>query len=226
MARRHWLDPLARSLLRASGHLPATPTGRAPQVQDAQDFSVERELLALRLRHDPNCPLRNAAEIAQAATLGWRLDVNRAKAADWRRLPGLSEQQLDLLLRLQAGGVQLSGPEDLQRLLELEDGVLQPWLPVLAFRWYGEPAPPPGPPARLDLNRAPATQLQGLGLSEERLRRLLRERARQPFRDLAELQQRLGLPASLVEGWIGKVSFGTGPQGPVLPPGPQRRGAG
>lgn len=226
MARRHWLDPLARQLLRASGQLPAAAPDRAPQGEAVQDCSVERELMALKLRHDPSCPLRNAADIAQAAALGWQLDVNRAKAADWRRLPGLSEQQLDLLLRLQAGGVQLSGPEDLQRLLELEDGVLQRWLPVLAFRWYGEPAQPPGPPARIDLNRTPATQLQGLGLSEERLRRLLRERARQPFRDLAELQQRLGLPATLVESWIGKVCFGAGPQGPVLPPGPQKRGAG
>jgi len=108
MARRHWLDPLARQLLRASGQLPAAPPDRAPPGEEVRDCSVERELMALKLRHDPSCPLRNDADIAQAAALGWRLDVNRAKAADWRRLPGLSEQQLDLLLRLQAGGVQLS----------------------------------------------------------------------------------------------------------------------
>jgi len=232
MARRHWLDPLARQLLRASGQLPApprdapqtnTPPSNAPVVNDEPLKSVERELLALRLRHDPNCPLRNADEVAQAAALGWQLDVNRASDRDWRRLPGIHEAQVDLLLRLQAGGVQLSGAEDLQRLLELSDAQLQLWLPVLAFRWYGETAPPAGPPPRLDLNRAPAQQLQELGLSEERLQRLQRERARQPFRDLADLQQRLGLPASLVEGWIGKVCFGSGPQGPVLPPGPRRR---
>jgi hypothetical protein len=108
-------------------------------------------------------------------------------------------------------------------LLELSDAQLQLWLPVLEFRWYGEPAPPPDPPTRLDLNRAQAQQLQELGLADDRLQRLLRERARQPFRDLADLQQRLGLPASLVEGWIGKVCFGAGPQGPMLPPGPKRR---
>jgi DNA uptake protein ComE-like DNA-binding protein len=231
MARRHWLDPLARQLLRATGQLPApprddpqinTPPSEAPGRDEPLD-SVERELMALRLRHDPSCALRNADEVAHAAALGWRLDVNRASASDWRRLPGIHDAQVDLLLRLQGGGVQLSGAEDLQRLLELSDAQLQLWLPVLEFRWYGEPAPPPDPPTRLDLNRAQAQQLQELGLADDRLQRLLRERARQPFRDLADLQQRLGLPASLVEGWIGKVCFGAGPQGPMLPPGPKRR---
>ena len=32
------------------------------------------------------------------AALGWRLDVNRATAADWRRLPGLTAVHVDLLL--------------------------------------------------------------------------------------------------------------------------------
>jgi DNA uptake protein ComE-like DNA-binding protein len=224
MAQRHWLDPLARKLLRAAGQLPAPSKAPVPPSPvDDRAASVEQELMALRLRHDPSCPLHTADAIAQAAALGWRLDVNRATGADWSRLPGISHQQVDLLLRLQAGGVQLSGPEDLQRLLNLSDAQLRLWLPVLAFRWYGEPAPPPGPPAQLDLNRAPAKQLKILGLSDERLQRLLRERSRAPFQDLAELQQRLGLPPSLVEGWIGKVRFGAGPQGPVLPPGPKPR---
>jgi DNA uptake protein ComE-like DNA-binding protein len=231
MARRHWLDPLARQLLRAAGQLPApprdapqinTPPSEAPRNDEPLD-SVERELMVLRLRHDPSCALRNADEVAHAAALGWRLDVNRASAGDWRRLPGIHDAQVDLLLRLQGGGVQLSGAEDLQRLLEVSDAQLQLWLPVLAFRWYGEPAHPPEPPTRLDLNRAQTQQLQELGLSDDRLQRLLGERARQPFRDLADLQQRLGLPANLVEGWIGKVCFGAGPQGPKLPPGPKRR---
>jgi DNA uptake protein ComE-like DNA-binding protein len=229
MARRHWLDPLARQVLRAAGQLPAAearPAAPSPQEQRQAGepaSSVERELMALRLRQDPGCPLRTGDEVAEAAALGWRLDVNRASASDWQRLPGIQPQQVDLLLRLQAGGVQLSGAEDLQRLLELGDPQLQLWLPVLEFRWYGDPdASPPSTP-RLDLNRASAEQLQALGLANERLQRLLRERARQPFRDLAELQQRLGLPASVVEAWIGKVCFGAGPQGPVLPPGPKRR---
>ncbi|MEB3185408.1 MAG: hypothetical protein VKM97_05945 [Cyanobacteriota bacterium] len=231
MAQRHWLDPLARLLLQAAGQIRPDPPATAPRQQAQQQQGlereavdpkavdreqVERELLALKLRQNPALRLRDAREVRHAAALGWRLDVNRATRADWLRLPGMPPQHVDLLLRLQAGGVQLSGAEDLQRLLELPTAVVAAWQPLLDFRWYGEaPATPPEP--RLDLNRARLPDLQALGLSPERSQRLLRERARAPFRDLADLQQRLQLPPDLVEHWIGKVRFGDGPSGPVLP---------
>jgi hypothetical protein len=227
MARRPWLDPLARRLLIATGQLegpaprrpspPATNgTAAAEEIAEDREETLERELLALRLNQDPGLRLRDAAEVRRAAALGWRLDVNRATAADWRRLPGCRSEQIDLLLRLQAGGVQLSGPDDLQQLLGLDEQRLAAWLPLLSFQWYGVPAETPAPVA---VNRATAAELEGrLGLSPERCRRLLGERARSPFRDLAELQQRLQLPAALVETWIGQVVFDPAPGGPVLPP--------
>mgnify|MGYP001824470796 CR=1 FL=1 len=217
MARQHWLDPLARRLLIASGQLPP-PERQPPGTSDHSQGEIERELLALKLRQQPSRPLGNAQEVSDAAALGWRLDVNRASAADWQRLPGIQAEQVDLLLRLQAGGVQLSGPEDLQRLLDLPASQLQSWLPVLRFRWYGEPAAPEPAAVQLDLNKAGPNQLERLGLSPERRQRLLRERARRPFRDLADLQQRLQFPPVLVESWIGRVSFSDSKVGPVLPP--------
>jgi DNA uptake protein ComE-like DNA-binding protein len=232
MAQRHWLDPLARQVLRAAGQIPAPsrqPRQPAqPACSDAPSGTshgeqVERDLLALKLQQDPNLRLADAAAVARAAALGWRLDVNRATAADWLRLPGLEPAQVDLLLRLQAGGVQLSGSDDLQRVLELPEAVVQAWLPLLEFRWYGEPAMAAGPPSRIDLNRASARELEPLGLGQDRLNRLLRERGRGPFQDLADLQQRLQLPAAVVESWIGRVQFRPGPAGPVLPPGTRGR---
>jgi hypothetical protein len=237
MAKGHWLDPLARGLLRAAGQLPpprrapngrpgtaepaARPLVRADTLEAADHGeAIERELLALKLARTPALRLRDAGEVRHAAALGWRLDVNRATAADWLRLPGCKPGQVDLLLRLQEGGVQLSGPEDLQRVLELSDAQLQCWLPLLEFRWYGEP--PPRLPAPVDLNQAGLDQLQSrLPLDSEACGRLLRERGRGPFRDLADLQQRLRLSAPLVEGLIGKVRFSQGPIGPDLPR-PQR----
>jgi len=116
MADGHWLDPLARSLLEASGQLPARPkpaatpanqsaradrqgapgkgdpgpssnaaTANATSVNSASDpeaAAIERELLALKLRHNPGLRLGTAAEVRHAAALGWRLDVNRATAPD------------------------------------------------------------------------------------------------------------------------------------------------
>lgn len=251
MAQRHWLDPLARQLLIATGQLPRSertlpspPQESAKVASDAaallrgwwqsggvasapapdaalapereQQEAIERDLLALQLAQQPGRRLRSAEEVERAAALGWRLDVNRATAADWLRLPGCSPDQADLLQRLQAGGVQLSGPEDLQRLLQLDPERLRSWLPLLEFRWYG--SPPVAAPSPVAVNGAPIPQLRRLeGLGEPDLARLLQERSRRPFRDLADLQQRLGLSAALIESWIGRVSFEPPPPGPRLP---------
>ena len=224
MGQKHWLDPLARRLLIAAGQLPpaAAPVeALAPPGAQQADTAVERDLLELKLRQQPGRRLQNAEEVRLAAELGWRLDVNRATSTDWLRLPGISADQVDLLIRLQAGGVQLSGPDDLARLLELPAAVIASWQPLLEYRWYGEP-PAAAPAPRLDLNQATDRQLQALGLSSQRRTRLMRERCRHPFQDLADLQQRLQLPADLIESWIGRVCFSPSPAGPSLPrPGSQ-----
>ena len=191
MARpRHWLDPLARRLLQATGELPSPPKPLkpvAPLVFDSPTVDT------------------------------WQIDVNRASHSDWLKLPGCSSEQADLLVRLQRGGVQFSGADDLARLLELSAGQMQLWQPHLLFRWYSEPPNPVA--AVLDLNTASSLQLQALGLSPERQQRLLRERSRQPFRDIADLQERLLLPAGVTEELIGKVCFGPvrASSGPELP---------
>jgi DNA uptake protein ComE-like DNA-binding protein len=227
MGQKHWLDPLARRLLIATGQLPQGPPARrvadagADTGRDTGTAAVERELLALKLRQQPGRRLQNPQEVQLAAELGWRLDVNRATATDWLRLPGITADQVDLLIRLQAGGVQLSGSDDLARLLELPASVIASWQPLLDYRWYGEPPAAPAAP-QLDLNQAHDRQLQTLGLSTERRARLLRERARRPFQDLADLQLRVQLPPALIESWIGRVCFRPAQAGPKLPrPGQQ-----
>ena len=160
MAGRHWLDPLARRLLVATGQLtaavPAAGQACAPASGDRDGEAVERELLALKLAQNPALRLRNGEEVRHAAALGWQLDVNRASAADWLRLPGCRPDQVDLLQRLRHGGVQLSGPDDLAQALQIPPEQIRSWLPVLRFRWYGEPEPL-RPPAPLAINRATRT---------------------------------------------------------------------
>ena len=123
----------------------------------------------------------------------------------------------DLLVRLQQGGVQFSCADDLFRLLELPEDLAALWHPHLIFHWHGD-APLQPVEAPLDLNRAAARELQRLQWPDDRLQRLLRERRRQGFRNLADLQERLCLPASTVESLIGRVCFGTRRAGPSLPP--------
>ena len=224
MTRGHWLDPFARSLLEATGQLPRRPkpaptTEAMPMDATAADEAVERDLLALKLRQDPQLRLHDPSEVRHAAALGWRLDVNRSSADDWLRLPGITPAQVDLLLRLQRGGVQLSGLDDLERLLEIPRSQATAWEPLLLFRWYGDGAPLHASPRPVDLNHAAAAALERElpQLDAVRRARLLRERQRAPFSDLADLQQRLQLPPAVVEELIGKVRFGQGPAGPQLP---------
>lgn len=175
MAQGHWLDPLARQMLRV---------------------------------------LKQPSKKINLPT-PWLIDVNRASLNDWLKLPGCNNSQAELLLRLQQGGVQLSGISDLAQLLELSTAQLEAWEPHLLFRWYSEPPSPSQPP--INLNSAVAAELIALEVfNQERYKRLLRERARRPFSDLADLQDRLGLPAAVVEALIGRVSFGQG-SGPALP---------
>ena len=185
MPRSHWLDPLARRVLQATGQLPVPTPSPSPAV-------------------------------AQAASPSWQLDVNRANRDQWRQLPGCNDDTADLLVRLQQGGVQFSCADDLFRLLELPSDLARLWTPHLLFQWHGD-APPQPQAAPLDLNNASADQLALLGWPEQRLANLMRERRRAGFKDLADLQERLCLPASSVEALIGRVSFGSRRAGPSLP---------
>lgn len=119
MAGRHWLDPLARRLLVATGQLPPPPPAAPAPLAGGADDAVERELLALKLAHNPNLRLRDAAEVRHAADLGWTLEVNVAAAGDWLRLPGCWPDLVDRLIRLQRDGLQWRGPGELAEALQV-----------------------------------------------------------------------------------------------------------
>ncbi len=207
MARRHWLDPLARQLLLLSGHLPRGKVFTNP-LSNHRKKVIELELEALKGKQ----------QLSKINTDS-KVDVNRAKASDWRNLPGCTEEMVELLQRLQRGGVQLSRSEDLFQLLELPDQLAEAWRPFLIFRWYGDPPPLEAVPL-LDINAADISTLKkNLNWPEERFDRLIRERQKNSFKDLADLQERLTLPAFAIEKLIGIVRFGSKPAGPTLPPG-------
>lgn len=217
MAGRHWLDPLARRLLVATGQLPPPPPAAPAPLAGGTDEAVERELLGLKLAHNPNLRLRDAAEVRHAAALGWTLEVNVAAAGDWLRLPGCRPDLVDRLIRLQRDGLQWRGPGELAGALQVPPEQVLIWMPVLRFARSADPASAQVP-VPLAINQASEGLLrERLGLGPEHCRRLLQERAREPFRDLADLQQRLQLSADQAERWIGRFRYAAAP-GPVLPP--------
>ena len=191
MPRSHWLDPLARRVLQATGQLPSPGPSSTPTSA------------------------RQPSETALPSN--WFLDVNRGNQEQWRALPGCTDDMADLLVRLQRGGVQFAAADDLFRLLDLPTDLAQLWAPHLIFHWYGD-APLQPVDSCIDLNNASSAELTTLAWPEQRIHGLLRERRINGFRDLADLQERLSLPASSVEALIGRVSFGQRRAGPSLPP--------
>lgn len=170
---------------------------------------MELELLSLKLHQNPWLPLPDGASIQRAARLGVQLDVNRAPASQWRRLPGMRWQWIDQLLQLQRRGTHVHNLAELEQRLGVSSTLLKLWQPVLVFRTRGDrPALPP----LVDVNGASGQQLSGLsGLDSFQVASLLRERQRRPFASTADLQDRLRLPDSVMAILAGQLHCGRGP---------------
>lgn len=157
--------------------------------------------LARRLSQDPTYRLQSYGEVALAAELGFTIDVNRATVDDWLRLPGFSIRQAQRLERLRRGGIQFYCLEDIAAALEIGTALLQPLLPVLAFRHYD--LDQAGLP-RINLNLANIDQLNYLPeMTPQLAQTIVQERDRRgAYHDLADLQGRLGLPPELIQAWV------------------------
>ena len=207
MALGHWLDPLARQILKFTGNLPQSKSVLS-QARSKSDKYIDFELQALKEAQNPT---HINSEL--------KIDVNRATPSDWKKLPGCTDEMIELLIKLQKGGVQLSDEEDLAKLLELPKKLANEWSQHLIFRWYGNSPPINNTVELLDLNAASAYKLEkNLNWPKDRFKRLIWERQKGCFKNLADLQERLSLPAYVIEELIGTVSFGKKSDGPNLPP--------
>ncbi|OOV35036.1 hypothetical protein BV61_01560 [Candidatus Synechococcus spongiarum LMB bulk15M] len=216
MAKGHWLDPLARRLLQATGHLPRHQVAATASGQDGHGEAVELELLSLKLHQNPWLPLPDGTSVQRAARLGVQLDVNCAPASQWRRLPGMRWQWIHQLLELQRQGTHIGDVSEMEQRLGISPTLLKLWQPVLVFHSRGYP---PCLPPLVDVNGANGRQLSGLpGLDVDRVALLLRERQRGGrFCSLVDLQNRLQLPDPVMAALVGRLHCGRGPVSPHLP---------
>ncbi|MEP0908125.1 ComEA family DNA-binding protein [Leptolyngbya subtilissima ST-M1] len=146
----------------------------------------------------PSYRLQSYQEVEAAAKLGFALDVNRATVDDWLRLPGLSIRQAQGLVRLRQAGVQFHCLEDLAAALGTAPAQLTPLAAVLSFCYYEEHC---GTLPTVSLNQATVSCLVRLpGVPAALAEAIVWERShRGPYQDLADLQNRLGLPPDLVQ---------------------------
>ncbi|MFW6358396.1 MAG: ComEA family DNA-binding protein, partial [Chroococcales cyanobacterium] len=105
-------------------------------IPSSQSLSAKLNPVRQRILNDPYYRLRSLQEVAIAAELGLKLDVNRASVDDWLRLPGISIHQARSLVELSGMGVQFLCLEDLAAALSVSIGRLKPLEPVLYFSYY------------------------------------------------------------------------------------------
>ncbi|HEY9845785.1 MAG TPA: ComEA family DNA-binding protein [Candidatus Caenarcaniphilales bacterium] len=156
---------------------------------------------------DPHYRFRSLEEVELAAALGVRIDVNQASVDDWLRLPGLSIHQARLLVQLTQSGVQFHCLEDLAAVLRLPLARLKPWESILQFCYYDPESVCVH--KQVNPNTASIEALVEIPLIDSALAKAVvyHRLAAGPYRDLADLQQRLFLPGELTTELIHYLYF-------------------
>jgi DNA uptake protein ComE-like DNA-binding protein len=147
---------------------------------------------------DPYYRFQSIEELHQAARLGVRIDVNRAEVDDWLRLPGISIRQARAIATLRQSGVQFHCLDDVAAALGLSVERLRPLEPVLLFCYYD---PDRIETALVNPNVASIEQLTKVAAIDLFLAQAIvqNRNALGRYRDMADLQHRLRLPAALTE---------------------------
>jgi DNA uptake protein ComE-like DNA-binding protein len=157
---------------------------------------LQLQTIRNRLLHDPYYRLQSNEEIAVAAALGIRIDVNQASIDDWLRLPGLSIHQARSLVQLSRSGVQFYCLEDIAAALNVPLQRLKPLEPMLKFCYYDDAI---SPSQRINPNTATVENLVQIPAMELTLAQAVVENRTLggPYRNLVDFQRRLSLPGQL-----------------------------
>ena len=154
--------------------------------------------IRVRLQSDPYYRLQSAEEIAIAAELGIKIDVNLATVDDWLRLPGLSIHQARSLVELAQIGVQFCCIEDIAAALGVSVQRIKPLQPILSFCYYDTDSVLT--PQPLNPNTASLEQLTQIPAVDLFLARAIVQNRQEggAYRNLADLQRRLSLSPQLL----------------------------
>ncbi|MEB3225198.1 MAG: helix-hairpin-helix domain-containing protein [Synechococcus sp.] len=164
---------------------------------------LRKRQLQQRLQQDPYYRLQSLEEVTLAASLGIKIDVNRATIDDWLRLPGISIHQGRSLVQLTDQGVQFYSLDDVAAALGISVQRLQPLAPVLSFAYYAPELALP----QININGASLEELTAFGVNATLAFAIIQERQRGNYRHFADLQARLKLPSQQIMAWLHQFRF-------------------
>lgn len=131
-----------------------------------------------------------------AASWGVRIDANTASVDDWLRLPGVSIHQARSLTQLTTSKVFFTCIEDIAAALNLPIQQVQPWQVILQFCYYDPDAALA--PEKVNANTATAVELATVPAIDKFLgQAIVHYRQTGPYKDLADLQDRLRLTSKV-----------------------------
>ncbi|MEL6938326.1 MAG: ComEA family DNA-binding protein [Cyanobacteria bacterium J06598_1] len=169
-------------------------------------FSKVQHPLKRRLQAEPFYRFASFEELQLAASWGVRIDANTASVDDWLRLPGLSIHQARSLYQLTQQGVQFSCMEDVAAAINLPIVQIRPWQAVLQFCYYDREAALA--PVAVNANTASANELSSIPSLDIFLgRAIVHYRQYGPYRDLADLQDRLRLTTAVTAELMHYLKF-------------------
>ncbi len=173
----------------------------------SKKLARDRWAIRERLLSDPYYRLQSIEEIAVAAELGIKIDVNQASVDDWLRLPGISIHQARSLVELVGMGVQLLCIEDIAAAISVPLGRIEPLEPLLYFCYYDPESH--SIPQRVNPNTASVEQLRQIPLLEISSAQMIVHNRQQngAYRNLADLQRRLALDSQLTSQLMHYLQF-------------------
>lgn len=170
-------------------------------------FELSQIGIKKKIASDPYYRFQSLREIAIAAELGIKIDVNLATVDDWLRLPGFSIRQARSLVELVGMGVQLLCLEDVAAAIGVSVLHLQPYEPILTFAYYDRLSPLS--PVKININTASETELIEIPeITNHLARSIVANRQQQgKYRHVADLSSRLKLDGNLVSQLMHYLRF-------------------
>ncbi len=170
-------------------------------------FNFRQQALKRKIQSDPYYRFQSLEEVAIAAELGVRIEVNQATVDEWLRLPGLSIHQARQIVALTTLGMQFLSLEDLAAALSLASQQLQSLSPILSFTYRDLDSLMA--PSKIAVNHCSVEQLMTIPQMQKAIARVIisERQTRGPFRHLADFQRRLTLPTDFISHVMHYLQF-------------------